>query len=96
MTYNTELHDMAQYVDGREDETFFSIIEIEKRHHSIRFATAEKCSRLSRPPRRNEGKGLPQAAWINPQTEVSNLMESRNLCKSSGSSMTVGAVAALE
>lgn len=92
MTYDTELHDMAQYVDGGEDETFFG----EKRHHGIRFVTAEKCSRLSRPPRRNEGKGPPQAAWINPQTEVSNLMESRNLCKSSGSSMTASAVAALE
>lgn len=62
ITYNTELHDMAQYVDGGEDETFFSIIEIEKHHHSIRFATAEKSSRLSRPPRRNEDEGLPEAA----------------------------------
>lgn len=87
---------MAQYVDGGEDETFLSIIEIEKRHHSIRFATAEKSSRLSRPPRRNEDERLPEAAWINSQTEVWNLMESRDLCKSSGSSTTASAVAALE
>lgn len=39
-----------------EEEIFFSL----KNHRDIRFETADKCSFILNPPRRNETEGLPE------------------------------------